>query len=192
LESVFLGTIGIGAILAPLLVSAFGPRGALIAAGGALTAVMLVFWRPLGTLDAVPAPSAAELDLLRDIPIFAPLPLVTLEQLVARLSRVRVGAGETVFRQGDHGDRFYVVATGEVAVAVDGQKPVDLRAGDYFGEIALLRDVPRTATVQAQTDTDLLALERDVFLAAVTGHAASAKEADAVIASRLESTAGLL
>jgi MFS family permease len=192
LESVFLGTIGIGAILAPLLVSVFGPRGALIAAGGALTAVMLVFWRPLGTLDAVPAPSAAELDLLRDIPIFAPLPLVTLEQLVARLSRVRVGAGEAVFRQGDHGDRFYVVSMGEVAVAVDGQKPVELRAGDYFGEIALLRDVPRTATVRAQTDTDLLALERDVFLAAVTGHAASAKEADAVIAGRLESTAGLL
>jgi MFS family permease len=192
LESVFLGTIGIGAILAPLLVSVFGPRGALIAAGGALTAVMVVFWRPLGTLDEVPAPSAAELDLLRNIPIFAPLPLVTLEQLVARLSHVRVGADEVVFRQGDRGDRFYVVATGEVAVAVDGKKPVELRAGDYFGEIALLRDVPRTATVRAQTDTDLLALERDVFLAAVTGHAASAKEADALIAGRLESTAGLL
>jgi MFS family permease len=192
LESVFLGTIGIGAILAPLLVSVFGPRGALIAAGGALTGVMVVFWRPLGTLDEVPAPFAAELDLLRNIPIFAPLPLVTLEQLVARLSRVRVGAGEVVFRQGDHGDRFYVVAKGDVAVALDGQKPVELRAGDYFGEIALLRDVPRTATVRAQTDTDLLALERDVFLAAVTGHAASAKEADALIAGRLESTAGLL
>jgi len=192
LESVFLGTIGIGAVLAPLLVSAFGPRGALIAAGGALTVVMLVFWRPLGTLDAAPAPSAAELALLREIPIFSPLPLVTLEQLATRLSRLRIGAGETVFRQGDHGDRFYVVATGEVVVAVDGHEPVELRGGDYFGEIALLRDVPRTATVRAQTDTELLALERDVFLAAVTGHAASAMEADGVIAARLESTPGLL
>jgi CRP-like cAMP-binding protein len=117
---------------------------------------------------------------------------VTLEQLVTRLSRLRVAAGETVFRQGDHCDRFYVVATGEVAVAVDGHERVELRAGDYFGEIALLRDVPRTATVRAQTDTELLALERDVFLAAVTGHAASAREADGVIAARLESTPGLL
>jgi MFS family permease len=192
LESVFLGTIGIGAVLAPLLVAAFGPRGALIAAGSALTLVMLVFWRPLGTLDAAPAPAAAEVALLREIPIFAPLPLVTLEQLVERLSRLRVGAGETIFRQGDHGDRFYVVATGEVAVSVDAYEPVELGAGGYFGEIALLRDVPRTATVRAQTDTELLALERDVFLAAVTGHAVSAKEADAVIAGRLESTAGLL
>ena len=59
------------------------------------------------------------------------------------------------------------------------------RPGDWFGEIALLRDVPRTATITARTDLDLLALERDDFIAAVTGHAPSAEAAGAVVGARL-------
>jgi MFS family permease len=187
LESVFLGTIGIGAILAPLLTSAFGPRGALIAAGCALSAIVVLFWSRLRTVDA-PAPvPKSELALLRGIPVFAPLPPVTLEQLASHLARVRVPAHEVVFRQGDHGDRFYVVASGEVAVAPVGRPAVTLGPGQAFGEIALLREVPRTATVVASTDTELLALERDVFIAAVTGHAPSAAAADAVVATHLGS-----
>ena len=96
-------------------------------------------------------------------------------------------AGEAVFRQGDPGDRFYVIADGEVMVAPIGRPAVALRPGGSFGEIALLRDVPRTATVIARTDAMLLALERDVFIAAVTGHAPSAAAADAVIAMHLGS-----
>jgi MFS family permease len=189
LESVFLGTIGIGAILAPLLTSAFGPRGALEAAGAALTVVILLFWRQLSTVD-VPAPVAEpELALLRGIPIFAPLPPVTLEQLASHLSHVHLPAGGVVFRQGDPGDRFYVVDAGEVTVEPDGRPPATLSRGDYFGEIALLREVPRTATVTARTDIELLALERDVFIAAVTGHAPSAEAAEAVIATHLGAAA---
>jgi MFS family permease len=189
LESVLFGTIGIGAVVAPLLTSAFGSRGALVATGTALTVVVLLFWRPLSRVD-VPAPIAArELALLRAIPIFAPLPPVTLEQLGAHLSRVEVPAGEVVFRRGDAGERFYVVDGGEVIVAPDGRAPVTLSRGGYFGEIALLREVPRTATVTARTDAELLALERDVFIAAVTGHAPSAEAADAVIAGHLGSAA---
>jgi MFS family permease len=187
LESVLLATIGIGAILAPLLTAAFGPRGALIAAGGGLAALALPFWRPLARLDAATARPGPELDLLREIPIFAPLPQVTLEQLVSRLSRVRVAAGEDVFRRGDAGDRFYVIGEGQAEVAPDGRQPVTLGRGASFGEIALLRNVPRTATVTARTDLDLYALERDDFIAAVTGHAPSARAADAVIAARLAS-----
>jgi MFS family permease len=187
LESVFLATIGVGAILAPLLAAAFGSRGALIAAGGALSILTLLFWRPLGSLDAIAAAPESQLELLRGIAIFAPLPLMTLEQLDARLTRTRVAAGDAVFHRGDPGDRFYVIGAGEAEVAVDGGPPVSLRRGDYFGEIALLRDVPRTATVTARTELELFALERDVFIAAVTGHAPSAIAADAVIVSRLGS-----
>jgi MFS family permease len=187
LESIFLGTIGIGAILAPLLTAALGVRGALIAAGGGLSVLVLVLWRPLTAVDALAAVPEPELALLRGIPIFAPLPLVTLEQLASRLSPVRVAAGDNVFRRGDPGDRFYVIGEGEVAVALDGRPPVTLGPGAYFGEIALLRDVPRTATVTARTEVELYALEGGVFIAAVTGHAPSAEAADAVIASRLGS-----
>jgi MFS family permease len=187
LESVFLATIAIGAILAPLLTFAFGARGALIAAGSALSVLVLVFWRRLSTLDAVAAVPESKLALLRGVPIFAPLPLLTLEQLASRLARIRVAAGDVVFRRGDPGDCFYVIGEGEVTVAVDQRPAVTLRRGDCFGEIALLREVPRTATVTARTDVELYALERDIFIAAVTGHAPSAEAADAVIASHLDS-----
>jgi CRP-like cAMP-binding protein len=94
-----------------------------------------------------------------------------------------------VFRRGDPGDLFYMIGGGEVAVELDGRPQVTLGPGAYFGEIALLRDVPRTATVTAITEVELYALERDVFIAAVTGHAPSADAADAVIANRLGSAA---
>jgi MFS family permease len=187
LESVLLATIGIGAILAPLLTAAFGPRGALIAAGGGLTALALPFWRPLERLDAATAGPGPELALLRAIPMFELLPPVRLEQLASRLSRVRVAAGHEVFRRGDTGDRFYVIGAGEAEVAPDDRPSVTLGPGAYFGEIALLRDVPRTATVTAGTDLELYALERDDFLATVIGHAPSADAAEAVIADRLGS-----
>ena len=187
LESVFLATIGIGAILAPLLTSAFGPRGALIAAGVGLCVVVLLFWRRLGTVDAPALVPEEELSLLRGVPIFVPLPQVTLEQVASHLSQVRLAAGDVVFRRGDHGDRFYVVEAGEVIVSPESRPPVTLGRGGYFGEIALLRDVPRTATVTARTEVELHALERDIFIAAVTGHAPSAEAADAVIATHLGS-----
>jgi Cyclic nucleotide-binding domain len=190
-ETVFLGTVGLGAVLAPLLTSAFGPRGALIAAGGGLTALMLLFWRPLSTVDVPPLVPESELTLLRGTTIFAPLPEVTLEQLASQLSRVHLAAGDVVFRRGDPGDRFYVVGSGELTVEPEGRPLVTIGRGDYFGEIALLRDVPRTATVTALTDVELLALESDVFIAAVTGHAPSAEAADAVIASHLGAAAAV-
>jgi MFS family permease len=184
LESLAVATIGLGAITAPLLVSAFGARTAMVIMGALLPIVTALFWRRLTQIDQGSEP-AEQLGLLRSLPLFHPLPPTTAEQLAASLVPVRVPAGEDVFRQGDSGDRFYVVENGEVVVSVDGQPVNRLGRGGYFGEIALLRDVPRTATVTAETDTDLLALERDEFIAAVTGHAPSAEVADAVIASRL-------
>jgi CRP-like cAMP-binding protein len=98
---------------------------------------------------------------------------------------VPAGAGTEITRQGDIGDRFYLVDEGEADVTIDGHVVTTLGPGDYFGEIALLRDVPRTATVTARTDASLLALERDEFVSAVTGHPTSLEAADAVVAARL-------
>jgi CRP-like cAMP-binding protein len=123
--------------------------------------------------------------LLERISIFSPLPAPALERLASQLEPVTVPAGATVIRQGDHGDRFYVVETGRLRVRVDGSPAGELAPGDSFGEIALLRDVARTATVEAETEASLFALERDAFLDAVTGHAPSARAADAVVGARL-------
>ena len=93
-------------------------------------------------------------------------------------------AGELVIRAGDLGDRFYIVADGELDIDVDGRHST-AAAADYFGEIALLRDVPRTATVTASVDSNLYALERDDFLAAVTGHSAAHAAGEAIVDARL-------
>jgi MFS family permease len=111
-----------------------------------------------------------------------------LEELASRLVPVAVTAGSHIIRQGDPGDRFYVIEEGKADVLIDGRFVRTLVPGEYFGEIALLRDVPRTATVTASTDLALRALERDDFIAAVTGHAPSARAAGAVVSARLGTT----
>lgn len=183
-QSVFVGSLGLGAILAPLLIELFDVRGALVASGALLPALALLFWRRLQALDGETL-APAELSLLRRLALFRPLPPATLDQLASALIAVTATDGDEIIRQGDSGDRFYVIAKGEVDVSSDGQHVSTLGESDYFGEIALLRDVPRTATVTARGDVELFALERDEFLGAVTGHAESVEAADAVIANRL-------
>ena len=185
LESLVVGTLGLGAIIAPLLVSLFGVRWALVATGLLLPALALASWARLRTIDERAVVPRHELERLRSLPLFAPLPPATLEHLATNLVRVPAAAGSEITRQGDVGDRFYLVDGGELEVSSDGQVVSALGPGDYFGEIALLRDVPRTATVTAKTDAALLALERDEFVSAVTGHPASLEAADAVVAARL-------
>jgi MFS family permease len=186
-QSVFVGTLGLGAVVAPLLIDAFGNRGALATTGAALAVAALFAWPALRAVDERVADAPPHVELLRQIPIFRPLPTATVEQLARELRPFHVTAGEEIVRQGERGDRFYIVAGGEVDVHVDGRPLAPLGAGESFGEIALLRDLPRTATVVARTDVDLLALERDEFIAAVTGHPESAEVANAVVASRLGS-----
>jgi putative flippase GtrA len=184
LESLIVASIGVGALAAPFLVEALGIRGALVAVGAFLPVVVALTWRRLAAVDAV-SHAPADVDLLRGIPFLAPLPAPTLEALAGRLERVRVPAGATIVRRGERGDRFYVVAEGEVEVTADGRAPSVEGRGGYFGEIALLRDVPRTATVTARTDAELLALEGADFVAAVTGAPRSREAADAVVGARL-------
>jgi MFS family permease len=186
LQSVFVATIGLGAIIAPILIDTIGIRGALIATGALLPTLSILLWGRLRALDLVAlAPAASDIELLRRTPLFRPLQPALLEEMTSKLIPRRAAAGETIIREGEPGDRFYVIATGEVEVSVGGQPGATLGPGDYFGEIALLKDVPRTATVVAKTDVDLRALERDEFLSAVTGHPESAEAANAVVATRL-------
>jgi len=185
LHSAFYATGGIGAILAPALVDWLGIRGALIVTGAVLPAVTLPVFGLLAHIDRTLTVPTAELRRLRAIEMFAPLPAPTLEALAASLTRVDVPAGETVFRQGDHGDRFYIVDSGEIEIEVDGREANVLGPGDHFGEIALLRDIPRTATARARKETELYALDRDAFLGAVTGHAGSTEAAEMIVVARL-------
>jgi MFS family permease len=184
LEMVLVGTIGLGAALAPVLISWIGIRWSLVVTGAVLPILAALTWRRLLQIDAE-SHAPATLPLLEGIPIFAPLPAPSLERLASQLVPVDVTAGTTVIRQGDAGDRFYVVESGQFDVSVDGSPTRELGAGDFFGEIALLRDVPRTATVTARTDGRLQALGRQEFLEAVAGHPPSARAADAVVGARL-------
>ena len=186
-QSVFVGTLGLGAILAPALIALFGDRWTLAAVGLTLPAAASLAWRRLRHLDAITASAPANTALLHAIPIFRPLPPALIEQLAREAHPLQVPAGETVIRKGEPGDAFYVIVNGEAEVRLDGERGQTLRAGDYFGEIALLRHVPRTATVAALTQLDLLTIEREDFIAAVTGHPESAEAAHAVVATRLGS-----
>jgi len=184
LEMLLVGTIGLGAILAPVLIDVIGIRWSLVVTGAFLPVLAALTWRQLLTIDAE-THAPPEVELLAEIPIFAPLPESTLERLAAQLEPVSAPAGTVVIRQGDAGDRFYVVADGEVEVTVDGVTTASLGRGEAFGEIALLRDVPRTATVTAKTPAKLLALDREAFLEAVTASPPSARAADATVGARL-------
>jgi CRP-like cAMP-binding protein len=110
--------------------------------------------------------------------------VATLERISHDLVPVTAGIGEEVITQGDAGDRFYVIEEGEVEVFEDGVFKRTEGPGESFGEIALLRDVPRTATVRAKVTSRLLALERDQFITAVTGHQRSQQVAHTVVDSR--------
>jgi MFS family permease len=189
IQFLWIATFGLGGILVVPLVEWLGADWALIVAGAFLPALAFLTGRRLLRLDAEAEAPGEELSLLRSIPIFAPLPGTPLEHLAARLVPLRLGPGEVVVRQGDSGDRFYVVVEGEVEVSVDGQVVSELGPGGYFGEIALLRDLPRTATATARTPVVLYALEREDFLAAVTGHAPSEQAAQEVVSARLASVA---
>jgi hypothetical protein len=176
---------GIGAIVAPLLIAAFGVRGALLVTGAFLPLLAALTWHSVRTIDAAAEVPERELDLLAGLPFFAPLPAPVLEGLAGRLWERRVTAGQDVFRQGAYGDAFYVIARGRAEVFIDERRVNELGPGEFFGEIALLRDVPRTATVRARTDMELFALEGGDFIAAVSGHARSAEQADLVVATRM-------
>jgi hypothetical protein len=185
LEGLRMAGLALGLSVAPILFALLGQRATFVVAGAFLPIVFLLAWRPLAGIDASAVVQGSRLALLRSLPIFAPLPVPSLERVASRLIPIEAPSGTEIVRQGDPGDRFYILESGRVNVSKNGRKVATLEEGDFFGEIALLREIPRTATVTALTDTILYALERDDFLEAVTGHPQSIEAADAVTRARL-------
>jgi predicted MFS family arabinose efflux permease len=185
MEFVILAGLATGSITAPPLLHALGARGTLALLGGGLAVLALAHAIRFARLDhAMPGPGP-QVGLLRNLPIFAPLPLAVTELLAAALQPCQFPAGAVVLREGEPGDRFHLIADGSAAVTVRGAPRPPLHRGDCFGEIALLRDVPRTATVTAQQPLRTLTLSRADFLTAVLANPTSRSAADALAAQRL-------
>lgn len=180
MESALIAAMALGSLAMPLLISTVGLRTGLLVIGLPVVIGAIAALPGLARIDRV-ALAPEGVDLLRAVPLLAPLPPPVLDRL-ARTSVVhRFGAGEVVFAEGEPGDRFYVIEEGAVEVSIRGEHVRHLAAGDSFGEIALLRDVPRTATVRAVGDVVCRSLTSDDFVPAVTGHGDARQEAEAVM-----------
>src|SRR5215210_7786595 len=179
-----MGAVGIGSIAAPAVVDALGPRPSLILVGAILPVLTLLTWRGLVEIDRTVAKPGPGLEVVEQASLFAALSIAAKERLAAALMRLDVVAGEVVVRAGEVGDRFYLVADGAFEVVGDGIRAV-ATTGDFFGEIALLRDVRRTATVHALVDSELYVLSRADFLAAVLAHTGVRAAGEAVADERL-------
>jgi len=191
LQSLLIGSAAVGALMAPFLIDGVGIRAALVITGGLLPAVTALMWMRLRAIDARVRVPTERIELLQRNPIFRPLPPPAIEHLAAKLIPRTVEPGEVVFRQGNPGDVFYIVESGRCEILVDGEKVSEAGPDEGFGEIALLHEVPRTATVVAAEETKLFSLDGDEFIASVTGHAPSREAADAVIGARLASVSGV-
>ncbi len=185
LEAVYLGAFGLGALLVPGLLALLGTRPTYAVVGLSLPLLAGLLWRWLGSIDRDAAVPPRELELIRGVPMLAVLSPATQERLARRLIPEVFPAGARIIREGGAGDQFYVVDSGEVEVTVGGRELRRLGAGGSFGEIALLRDSPRTASVRAVTLVQLFGLERVPFLSAVTGLPESRLVAAGVVAERL-------
>jgi MFS family permease len=193
LQMTFLISLGIGSALAPLLLAGLSIEATLAVVGLSVALLVVILGPRLIRIDAAAtAPAADRLELLQRTPIFAPLPGTTLERLAGQLIPLSVEPGHVLIREGDHGDRFYLIASGQMEVAAEGKPVATVGPGDHVGEIALLRDVPRTATVTAASAAELYALTREDFLAAVTSHVASREAAEATTAERLQGLQGAI
>ena len=174
-EGLAMAALAVGSVIAPILVNRLGVESAFILAGLTLPLIALLVFQRIRAVDRDAAlADPAVVALLRSTSIFGPLGPANLERVARNLEPLEVAAGVVVIKEGDAGDRFYVVEAGRVVVSKAGAALVTLGPGDFFGEIALLRDVPRTATVKTEETCSLRTLDREHFLAAVTGLPAGA------------------
>jgi MFS family permease len=186
LESLVALSMGVGAILTSLLVEVVGVRPALVVVGLLCPVCAVLSWPRLRRMDRSLDVRDREIALLQAVPMLNTLPLPAVEQLARGLEPLAVPAGETVFEQGDLGDRYFVIESGEVEVVGDGRLIATLGPGQAFGEIALLKREARTATVRATSPLGLQALRPEHFLAVVLGFPPSAREAGTEVDNLLD------
>jgi len=164
--------MALGSAAAPGLAAAIDVRPAIFAIGVGVILVALLYWPSLSRMDRATVVTDASTSLLAEVEVFEPLPLVVVEHLATRLTRNDYAPGEVVVREGDAGDTLHVISAGRAAVSVAGSPRPELGPHDVFGEIALLRDTPRTATVTAADDLTTYTLHRTDFLTAIQGDCA--------------------
>ena len=184
LEAVASLGVAAGGAVAPLLIELLGDRGALAVAGAILPISAVALWPRIHEVDSEAIIPERQLRLLRGVPLFAPLSLTALERLAEAVRPVAVPEGTTILREGEPGRDYFLIAAGEVEISAGGRPIATAGPGDGFGEIALIRDVPRTATVVAVTAVELEVVESGDFLAAVAGPT-SAAAAAVIVAERL-------
>ncbi len=184
MESAVIAAMALGALMMPVLIETIGLRAGLAVIGVGVTVLGLLGLRGLAAIDAtVLAPPG--LELLRSVEILSGLPESIIERLARALAQVEAATGEIVITQGETGDRVYFIESGSVEITRDGRHVAHLGPGEVFGEIALLRAIPRTATVTATSDSVFQSLERDVFLPAVTGQREVHELTESAVTKRL-------
>jgi MFS family permease len=185
LESLIALSVSLGSLVTPVAIDLLGIRGALAVLGLVAPVLVGLGWRRLNAIDRSISHRDEEIGVLNRVGMFRPLPMPAIDSLALAVDHAQVRAGEEVFHQGDRGDRFYVIDVGEAEVIDHGRLIGTMGPGDGFGEIALLHDTLRTATVRARTPLRLYALRRCDFLAAINGYESSAREADRLVHDRL-------
>jgi hypothetical protein len=185
LEALTMAGFALGALLVPVLTHFGGSVLAIVGAAAVLPIAGIAGGRALSSLDAEAPVPVVQIALLRSLPLFAELPAPALEGLAAALTPVDVPAGTALIRQDEEGNSYYAIASGEFDVVQDGRLLRRCRRGEGVGEIALLRAIPRTATVVAATGATVYELAREPFLTAVLGHAATQRRADGIADGRL-------
>jgi len=176
--------MALGALVMPFLISGLGLRWGLAVLAVAVTVAVVPSFIRLRRLDESLRPPAG-LELLEKIPLFAPLDRPTLEGLARRLTSITVSAGAVIIAEGDVGDNFYVIDSGTVRITQQGRELRTQTTGEFFGEIALIRNVPRTATVTATEETVLWVLGQEDFLAALNGSNEARSSAEEIVSRRL-------
>ncbi len=191
-QALYFLSVAVGALIIPPLVSGLGARWTLVITGLFLPLLVLGAGPRLLRVDRAAVAPAHAVALLRSLPLFSPLPALALERVAFHLHPLSVPAGIEVITQGDIGDRYYLLASGAADVMIDGEFVNRLSQGEGFGEIALLRDVPRTATVTTTEPSELFALDRETFLEAVSSDRRSFAAADEAASRRLGAFSGTI
>jgi MFS family permease len=185
-ESLQMAMLAVGAATVPLAVHLFGSRWAPAAVGVLFVALVAGFATRVVVIDRHARVPITEMAALRATPLFGALPGPALETVAREARRLEVAAGDVVVREGDPGSEYFAVISGNLVVSRCGEDLTGLGRGDAFGEIALIREVPRTATVRATTESVLLAVDREPFLTALTGHGTTRARASSIASSHLD------